>query len=443
MPHLLFVHTAGDPRPYVGRLRRQGFRCSLIKKQPSAADREAFDLVVDLDYQESMAAVVESAARIAAAQPLHGVLSFSESGVIPASMIAAALGLPGNHPRAVLAARNKFLMRSRLRAAGLPCPPFHLVDDAEEIAAHLERHGGPMVLKPISGSSSYGVVRLEPGLGREQVAAHLDGVRDYIRTYRARNPQYPFEFWLPAAEFGIVPEDVYDPERVLLLEGFLSGVQVSVDGIVSGDSVSCFGVIQVERMPGVTHFVEYEEWMPTRLGEARERQIMQMAARAVRALGLTRSCFHCELKVGDGEPVVLELAARRGADNIADFLARLQGVDIYEEGARLAIGEHRHHPPRGARGAMKMRYYVPQEDGVYEGVEGVEALRADPRVSEIDIEFEPGDAVVTPPAGFEFFGYLSVWGPTLAAAEATLEELHPRLRFRVRPAAAAARTTPT
>jgi biotin carboxylase len=436
------VHTAGDPRPCVDHLHGQGFRCSLIKKRPTALDRACFDSVVDLDYQESMARAIECARGLAAVDPLHGVLSFSESGVIAASMIAAALGLPGNHPRAALAARNKYLMRCRWREAGLASPPFHLVDSAAQIVAHLRRYGAPMVLKPISGSSSYGVVRLAPDCTVEECERQLHEVRTYISTYRALNPQYPFEFWLPGAEDGIPPEEVCDPERMLLLEGFLAGTQVSVDGIVSDGTVSCFGVIQVERMPGVSHFVEYEEWMPTHLGQAREAQITAVVERAVHALGLTRSCFHCELKVGDGEPAVLEIAARRGADNISDFIARLQGVDIYTEGARLAVGEHRAYAPRPPRGAMKMRYYVPQEDGVYVGVDGVDQLRQDPRVSEVDIEFEPGDTVVTPPAGFEFYGYLSVWGPTLADAEATLEELYPRLRFRVRPGPGAAEVAP-
>ncbi len=435
MKHLLFIHTAGDPRDYVERLRNLGFRSSLIKMSPVDADRLCFDRVFDLDYQEDLDAAMACARRLHGQDPIDGVLSFSESGVIAASMAAAELGLPGNHPRAALRARNKYLMRSVLRQAGIDSPPFHLVRTAGEIVHCLAGMNQPMVLKPLSGSSSYGVIRLNPQDGLDTIDAHLQAVQTYIREYRRKNPQYPFEFWLPEAGRGILAEDVYQPEDTFLLEGFLPGRQVSVDGMVCDGQVSCFGVIEVERIRDTDYFLEYEEWMPTRLGPDVERRIKAVVVRAVHAIGLTRSCFHCELKVDGDRIAVLEIAARRGADNIADFIRRLFAVDIYAENARLAVGEQRLHPEGRCRGAMKMRYFIPATSGRLAGVEGVDEVRADPRVSELVLEFEPGDTVLKPPAGFEFLGYLSVLASSLEEADAVLEELYPRVRFHIAPQA--------
>ena len=122
-------------------------------------------------------------------------------------------------------------------------------------------------------------------------------MRQYILAYRQNNPQYPFEFWLPEAGFGIPPEEVLDPAEVFLLEGFIAGQQVSVDGFVADGRVTCLGVIEIERIGNSQYFLEYEEWMPTRLGTAAEERIAAAATRAVGALGLRNSCFHCELKV--------------------------------------------------------------------------------------------------------------------------------------------------
>ena len=427
--HVLIVQTAGDPRPYIERLRRCGFRFSLIKKRPTAEDRDCFDRIIDRDYQEDLSGALEEARHLHAEEPVHGVSSFSESGVIVASMVAACLGLPGNPPRAALRARNKYLMRQALQQAGLPSPPFHLVRTAEDIQRLLEQHGSSMVIKPISGSSSYGVIRLEPDDPLPGIDAHLEAVRRYIQTYRQQNPQYPFEFWLPPDGEGIPPEDVFDPAEVFLLEGFIGGRQVSVDGLVCDGQATCLGVIEIERIRDADYFLEYEEWMPTRLGPGAEEQIKQTVVRAVQAVGLQCSCFHCELKIGPEGIFVLELAARRGADNIPDFLENVLGVDIYEEGVRLAVGQHRTWPDLPPRGSMKMRYFLPETAGTLMKVEGARAVRQDPRVSELELEFAPGDEILTPPDGFEFLGYLSVFGPTPEAAAAALEELYPQVRF--------------
>lgn len=429
MKHLLFVHTAGDARPYINRLRTLGFRASLIKKCPSATDRECFDTVVDLDYQIDLKAVCECAAALHAGDPLSGVLSFSESGVLGASFIAAHLGLPGNAPAAALRARNKYLMRRSLRAAGLPTPEFHLVESAEQAHAILQRRASPMVLKPISGSSSYGVVRLAPEDSVETIAAHMHSVRTYIRNYRAENPHYPFEFWLPQAGLGIAPDEVFDPEKSFLLEGFITGQQVSVDGIVAAGRTSCFGVIEIERIKDEDYFLEYEEWMPTRLGTACEEAIQDAVARAVTALKLSACCFHCELKVDGDQIVVLEIAARRGADNIADFLHKLQGIDIYEQGAHIACGETPYYPRREARGAMKMRYFLPDRSGKICHIDGLETVKKDARLSELQLDFACGDHVLTPPDGFEFLGYLSVHTADPTSAASALEELYWQVRF--------------
>ncbi|MBI2501875.1 MAG: ATP-grasp domain-containing protein [Candidatus Latescibacteria bacterium] len=435
VPHLLLIHTAGDPRPYLARLRQRGFRFSLIKKRPTTADRLCFDQVVDWDYQEDLHQTLAIAASLHRDHPLSGVLSFSESGVIAASLVARHLGLPGNPPRAALRARNKYLMRQTLQQAGLPTPPFHLVRSADQIHALLQQAGRPMVLKPISGSSSYGVTRLTPGHTQVQIAARLEDVRAYIRDYPQHNPQYPFEFWLPPQGLGIPPEEIFSPEDDFLLEGFIPGQQFSLDGLACGEAITCLGVIEIERIKGSDYFLEYEEWMPTRLGPEREEEIEQVVTRAVRALGLQRSCFHCEVKVNPEGVFVLEVAARRGADNIADFLQQVMGIDIYEEGLRLACGQTRFYPDLRPRCCMRMRYFLPPASGTLEAIEGIEAVSRDPRVSELEFEVSPGDSVLTPPEGFEFLGYLSVRGATPEEAEAALEELYTRIHFHIAPAA--------
>ena len=70
---------------------------------------------------------------------------------------------------------------------------------------------------------------------------------------------------------------------------------------------------------------------------------------------------------------------------------------------------------------------------VVEAVHGLEEVGSDPRVSELELEFEPGDEILVPPEGFEFLGYVSVHAGTPTEAAEALEEVYGRVRFDVRP----------
>lgn len=432
---MLIVHTAIDPTPYTQAQASKGFRFSLLKKQPNDQDEMCFGHIIACDFEANFDQALQLVRQHHAQDPIDGVTSFSETGVLMASFIAHELGLPSNHPRAALCARNKYLMRKALKEAGLSVPEYHLVHDAKTIHKHVQNRQAPMVLKPLSGSSSYGVIRIDATDSQTEIKTHLEAVQAYIRTYRENYPQYPFEFWLPKAGHGIDTSDVMNPETDFLLEGFIHGQQVSVDGIVSNGQVSCFGVIEIERIKDTDYFLEFEEWMPTRLGNATETRIKETVTQAVQALGLTHSCFHCELKINEQGIFVIEIAARRGADNITDFLKRVMHIDIYEEGLCLATGESRTYANHPYQGAMHMRYFVPDVSGTLIAITGEEKVRQDPRVSELYFEFSPGDALLAPPQGYEFLGYLSVFGKTLTEANNTLEELYPQIQFHIAPQA--------
>ena len=90
---------------------------------------------------------------------------------------------------------------------------------------------------------------------------------------------------------------------------------------------------------------------------------------------------------------------------------------------------------------MKMRYFLPEAAGELVAIHGLDEVRADPRVSELELEFAPGDRILMPPDGFEFLGYISVYGDTPEAAAEALEELYPRVRFMVLSRGAAAADT--
>jgi ribosomal protein S6--L-glutamate ligase len=65
-----------------------------------------------------------------------------------------------NPPRAVETCVDKYLTNVRLARAGLPTPPTHVSQRADDALAAFEQLGGDVVVKPLFGSEGRGMVRL-------------------------------------------------------------------------------------------------------------------------------------------------------------------------------------------------------------------------------------------------------------------------------------------
>ena len=81
-------------------------------------------------------------------------VTFDHEGVPaePLGALAAAAGVPVRPgPAALLHARDKVVMRERLSALGVPCPPFRAVTSAADVHAFGAEHGWPVVLKAARG----------------------------------------------------------------------------------------------------------------------------------------------------------------------------------------------------------------------------------------------------------------------------------------------------
>ncbi|HKO25624.1 MAG TPA: phosphoribosylglycinamide synthetase, partial [Chloroflexota bacterium] len=78
-----------------------------------------------LDFRDPGRAVQDLVA-YACAHPVRAILSVDDAATVIAARACQELGLAHNAPDASFAARDKYVMRQRLSAAGVPCPRFRL-----------------------------------------------------------------------------------------------------------------------------------------------------------------------------------------------------------------------------------------------------------------------------------------------------------------------------
>src|SRR5436190_1439933 len=227
-----------------------------------------------LDFGDERGATREIVA-FAGRTPLDAVIAADDDGAILAAVAADALGLAHAPVAAVRAARSKLATREAFARAGLPTPHFQrfsIADDPEEVARSVAY---PCVLKPLFLAASRGVVRAndeaELVSAFRRVAALL------------RRPGL-------AAEGG---EDA----RSLLIEGYIPGIEVAVEGLVTAGRVRVLALFDKPDPLEGPFFEETIYVTPSRLPAARREAIAATVQRAIDSLGLSHGPIHAELRL--------------------------------------------------------------------------------------------------------------------------------------------------
>src|SRR4029453_6402720 len=140
-------YSSGSQLP--GVLRERGWGCIHVQSTPDlpAYYLTTFDQTGYPATYNGTGDVKAPAAELAPHRPA-AVLPGTESGVVVADLLAAALGLPGNDPSTSRARRDKYEMHNRLPAAGLRSMDHSLARDLTGLVGWAVAGAWPVVLKP-------------------------------------------------------------------------------------------------------------------------------------------------------------------------------------------------------------------------------------------------------------------------------------------------------
>jgi biotin carboxylase len=280
------------------------------------------------------------------------------------------------------------------------------VPPGADVAALAAGLGLPVVLKPVSLSGSRGVIRAD-------TAGAAAVVADRIRTI---------------TDCAGAPAD-----EMLLMETFVPGPEVAVEGLLRGGELDVLAVFDKPDPLDGPYFEETIYVTPSRHPAARQDEIRAVVARAAAALGLREGPVHAELRLPPGGPAtVLELAARSIGGHCARVLRFGAGVSLEELILVHALGlpgtELRREDAAG--GVMMLPI---AGAGTLVRVDGRDEALAVPGVVAIDITVPLGREVEPLPEGDRYLGFLFARADTPEAVEAALREAHRRLIVEVAP----------
>jgi biotin carboxylase len=383
----------------------------------TTAARLGVDVVVGSEHRQALAgpmgdravvvplaggdAALDAIAALHDRTPLDAVLAVDDQGVVVAATAAQRLGLRHNPPNAVAATRDKAAMRERLAAASLPQPAYRIVAHGADIASAATEVGYPCVVKPVSRSASQGVIRVD-----DAIQAAAAGIR--IRAI------------------------VGDGPEPLLVERFVPGAEVAVEGLLLGGRLEVLAVFDKPDPMDGPFFEETIYVTPSRQPASVLADLEATVARAAAALGLREGPVHAELRIGTaGALMILELAARSIGGLCARTLRFGAGVSLEEVIIRHALGLGLDGLARETQ-ASGVTMLPIRSAGVLDRVSGQERALAIEGVVGVEITIASGRAVVPLPEGDRYLGFVFARGPTAQDVEDALRRAEACLEVRLR-----------
>lgn len=356
------------------------------------------DRYLQIDCSDPRSAA-EEIAELGERVGLDGVVAADDQGVMVAAHAAAILGLAANSPDAAAATRNKLSMRRRFHIAEVDQPGFAALEPGESPEAVVAGIGCPVVIKPLDRSASQGVIRVDDAADAGRVAKRI--------------------------------RKIVGADATLLVESYVSGYEIAVEGMVSGGDLSILAIFDKPATSDGPYFPETIFVTPSRLDTEILELAVRRAADAVRALDLTHGPAHIELRIQRDRAQVIEVAAR----SIGGLCSRtlnfgLMGTTLESLILRNAIGIDisRLHRESIASGVLM----IPTPGtGVVRRIVGEAEVRAIGAITGIDLTIVPGAAVVAPPEGDKYVGFVYARSDTPESVETALRKAMSKLEVQL------------
>ncbi len=347
-------------------------------------------LIVDLDD------VPQAAAAIAAKYAdVDAVVAMDDQGVLVAAAAGELLNLRHNSLAAVVATRDKAVLRDRLAGSNVMQPRYRtaLPGTVPEAAAAI---GYPVVVKPTGLAASRGVIRID---GPDAAVATEDRVRTILSS--AGLPQ----------------------GQQLLVEEFIPGDEIVIEALLGVDGLEVLAIIDKPDPLDGPYFEETLYVTPSRHDPDRLKDAVDVVEDAVTTLGLETGPIHAEVRITpEGVCYLIEIAAR----SIGGLCGRslsfgLLGESLEVMVLRSALGVSTLDASPGRPAAGVLMLPIPAT-GTLTEVAGIEAARAIEGIDDITITIPIGRRVETLPEGDRYLGFVFAGGPDPASVESALRK---------------------
>jgi biotin carboxylase len=354
--------------PLIRKARAMGIETIVVSyagNYPGFSEANRFHEIDTTDAD----AVLEAARE----ERIDGIVTTGTDVSVPTvGHVCDALGLPGISASASRNLTDKAAMKESFRAAGVSTSPFEVVGRLDEARRAAIRLGLPVMVKACDVSGSRGITK-------------VSRIDDLDAAYQAATNATHADH--------------------IVVEKFVSGTEIGVDGFVSRGSVALFAPHEkFVRRAGAVTIPSGHSFPLMRSKETRDSLFRQVAL-VVEATGMDECAFNGDVMVlPDGGVSIIEMGGRCGATCIPELISMHLGFDYYAQMIRAALGEPVRFDSDCSKPCMAKLLFS-DVAGTVETID-LSRLRALERSSgaRIGIDVAPGDHVHAVHDGTDRFG---------------------------------------
>jgi len=318
---------------------------------------------------------------------VSGVVCFDCESMPLAACLAPTFGVSYPSSETIAICRNKYVSKNFWRKSGILCPEFVLIRNSEDAVEFQKRIGGPIVIKPLTGSGSEFVSLCEDELDCRRACRHLQmGILSSInqRLYSADN----------------IPGKDFDPRMDYLAEEYIGGVEYSCDFVIDGDRLDIIRIARKFPAPNMVLGTTMAYYLPASLPAGLTAEELQhQLIHASHAVGLKRAIGMVDFRVHHNLTYLLELTPRPGGDCLPELIKAGSGFDILGAAIDFSEGKKITFPPVDRWiPLVGLRLPAPAE-GIIENI-GDCKIRKDPRVLSSTLKRQPGENIILPPGNY-------------------------------------------
>lgn len=256
---------------------------------------DAFEIVGGQDYEGTLA--------VAKKYAVSGIVTAAtDKPLVMMARVAQALGLPFFSVETAEWSTDKYQMKQRFLAGGVPCAQGRLISNIEET----EGLNYPVIVKPRDNSGSRGVKICDT---KDELAEAIEEALQYSHL------------------------------DTVLVEEIIEGPEYSIESLhYDGKSE----VIQFteKRTTPFPYNVELGHKQPANLTKYQKSQICDIVERIGRTLKFENCPSHTELKINSRGIFVIETSPRLGGDYITSTLVPLStGINMEDQLLNIALKE--------------------------------------------------------------------------------------------------------